>query len=210
MNLVNKNSVPSDLELVTRYQEVGDEDAFFVLSERYKKFARNEALKYYLKYGRSHGFIFDDIYAITFSALMDAAKTFDPIKSDNFYTYWRTIADNHAINYIRNNSYEGGAKMFKGTISLDDNAYDNGDILYSELIGKTDNHNSDDEESEITVSVIRELYVSFSPIEKVFLLLKMSGYTFAQISKEINVEVKYLYSVKRKLSRKVRIKLTHK
>ncbi len=208
--MIKKTEASYDLDLVHKYQR-GDEDAFFLLSEKYKKFARNEALKYYLKYGKSHGFIFDDIYSITFASLMDAAKSFDESKSDNFYSYWKTIADNHAINYIRNNSYEGGAKMFKGVFSLDDSAYDNGDIQYSELIGTIiDNYNHLDEENELAVYTIRELYVSFSPIEKVFLLLKMSGYTFQQISDEIGVSVKYLYSVKRKLSRKVRIKLTHR
>ena len=132
-------------------EEMSDEDLIFLIKSgsklaermiyrRYSEYARNQAKKYYYSFKNS-GISMDEFYAVAFSKVHDALMRIDEITT-NFYIYWKTMAKHAIYDYVRENSYELGAKSFAG-LSLDRVCYDDNDIVtFNDIVGESEEKNS--------------------------------------------------------------------
>ena len=128
-------------------EEMSDEDLIFliksgskqaerVIYRRYGEYARHQARNYYYSFSKS-GISEDEFYAVAFSKVHDALQRYEDITS-NFYIYWKTMVKNAVYDYVKDNSYEVGARSFAG-LSLDGSCYDdNESMMFSDLVGENE------------------------------------------------------------------------
>ena len=132
---------------------MSDEDLIFLINSgsklaemaiyrRYGEYARHQANNYYFHFRKS-GISVDEFYAVAFSKVHDALLKQNEITS-NFYIYWKTMVKNAIFDYVRDNSYESGARSFAG-LSLDGACYDDNEVItFNDIVGEEDNNSLQD------------------------------------------------------------------
>ena len=132
-------------------EQMSDEDLIFLMKSgselaekamyrRYNEYSRHEAKTYFNSF-KDSGITIDEFFAVAFSKVHEAIKKYETINVC-FYVFWKQIAKNAIYDYIRENSYQLGAKAF-GTLSLDDNCYDDNDVLlFSDVLGENETRNT--------------------------------------------------------------------
>ena len=128
---------------------MSDEDLIFLINSgsklaemtiyrRYSEYARHQANNYYFLFRKS-GISVDEFYAVAFSKVHDALLKQEGITS-NFYIYWKTMAKNAIYDYVRDNSYESGAKSFAG-LSLDGTCYEDNEVItFNDIVGEKEDN----------------------------------------------------------------------
>lgn len=161
--------------LITR----GNYEAFLELKKRYHKHSLvlvNDLLTQYINTGISK----KDLTSVCDGHFAYVVRNYLTGRS-SFYSYWKEITSQSAMDYLIDNSYGGEASIFNGSISLNqqgENSHDFDDILSEKDIDKNERRKI----FEIKAILARN-DASFTTSEKAVLNLLLTGITFKEIEK---------------------------
>ena len=169
-------------------EQMSDEDLIFLIRsgskvaevsfyKRYSEYSRHAARTYHSYFERS-GISEDEFYAVAFSKTHEVLSKYDNIDKC-FYVYWRAIVKNSVYDYVRDNSYQSGARIYAG-ISLDDTRYENNETLsFNDIIGENERI---DRIHEFLKEYLENDHTEFTKEEKMIIdLLFFKGYTRMEI-----------------------------
>ena len=169
-------------------EQMSDEDLIFLIRsgskaaeasfyKRYSNYSRHAA-KVYVSYFEKSGISEDEFYALAFSKVHEALARYESIEK-HFYIYWKTVVKNAVYDYIRDNSYQFGAKALAG-ISFDDLCYENNDTLsFYDVIGENDRLN---QLGEFVKEYLKRDDIDLSEDEKLVAdLLFLKGYSRSEL-----------------------------
>ena len=156
----------------------GNHEAFNKLRRRYRRHFVNLCSDYVYQY-KDSGIEQSEFLAVCEATFPIVVLKYNPSLS-SFYTFWRETTSQELLNYVIENSYDGGASMFKGIISFEQE-YDER-YCYSEYLGEMD----DDKKMKKKIFEIKELinkrYAAFfTSQEKNLLNLILEGYTIKEL-----------------------------
>ena len=173
----------NDFELVALAQ-TKNEDAINLLYQKYKPLIVSKS-KNYITMASHHGIDINDIMQEGFIGLEEAITNFSQDKEANFYTFAMLCIDRQIINYIRKMK-KGNANTLNEAVTIDEGMekmISDGTNIEDMLIGR---------DSDISLTIlVREQLTDF---EKKVLDLKLKDYTFEEIAKELNKDIKSIYN----------------
>ena len=172
-----------------------------LLLTRYKTYCWALAHEFIKQYSAS-GIEAEELMLVSLNAFYVAIKTFSE-GHNNFYPYWKRIAENDVNRYIRENSYQYGAKGFVG-ISLD-STYDGVHELHDTIsTDEEDPKKSLNSLSRILEDILADKNNGFSLEEKEIINNYLLGYDLKEISKLMGLKQARVYYVYQKLINKIR------
>ncbi len=173
----------NDYELV-HLAQLNNEDAINVLYQKYRPLIIKKSQDYILTV-TNQGIDINDIMQEGFIGFNQAIKNFSQDKEANFYTFAMLCVDREIINYIR--------RLKKGNLQTLNEA-----VVIDESIEKmiSDGTNIEDmligHDSDVSLAImVREQLTDF---EKQVLDLRLKDYTFEEIAKELNKDMKSIYN----------------
>jgi len=168
----------TDTELAVLIRKSNDNSATNELVKRYKLQTKKMVCSLLmLNYGS--GISYDELEAVGLQSIFTVVTAIKS-NSTSFLSYWKVVARREMINYIDQNSYHVGAKLFSG-VSLNDSSPLEDGLSNSEIYGK-----KDDEKEKIfkkEILSILETNKKFTKTEKKIITLFLENYTFKEISK---------------------------
>ena len=173
----------NDYELVHLAQSK-NEDAINLLYQKYKPIIIKKSQDYILM-ATHHGIDINDIMQEGFIGFDEAIKSFSQDKEANFYTFAMLCVDRQIINYLRKIK-KGKDRTLNDAIMIDDSIekmISDGTNIEDMLIGH-------DNEVSLTIQVREQL----TDFEKKVLDLKLRDYTFEEIAKELDKDMKSIYN----------------
>ena len=183
----------SDFELVYLAQE-GNEDAINELYQRYKSIIVKKS-KTAIMYATHHGIDINDIMQEAYIGFDEAIKGFSQDEKASFYTFALLCIDRKITNYLRKTTGSKG-KILNEAVTIDDTLEkvlgDEFNIEYT-LMDK-------DSGSEL-INKIRSLLTEF---ERNVFDLKLKEYSFNEIAKILNKDVKSIYNTFQRIKVKIR------
>ena len=183
----------NDYELVFLAQE-GNEDAINLLYQKYKPIIVKKS-KNAIMFATHHGIDINDIMQECYIALEESIRNFSQDETASFYTFALLCIDRKITNYLRKTTSSKG-KALNEAITIDDTLEkvigDNTNIE-SNLMGK-------DSDNELT-EIIRRMLTEFE--RKVF-DLKIKDYSFEEIAKILNKDVKSIYNTFQRIKNKIK------
>ena len=183
----------NDFELVYLAQE-GNEDAINELYQKYKPIIVKKS-KNAIMYATHHGIDINDIMQEAYIGLDEAIKNFSQNEKASFYTFAILCIDRKITNYLRKTTGSKG-KILNEAVTIDDTLEkvlsDEFSIEYN-LIDK-------DNDSKL-INNIRNMLTEF---ERRVFDLKLKEYSFDEIAKLLNKDVKSIYNTFQRI--KVKIK----
>ena len=188
----------NDYELVFLAQD-GNEDAINIIYQKYKpiivKKSRNAIVLV-----SHHGIDINDIMQEGFIGLDEAIRNFSQNTDATFYTFAMLCVDRQIANYVKKVN-SGKDKILNEAVTINETlekTMSDGTNLENYFIGKDSN-----KEKAIE---IRKLLTEF---EKKVFDLRLKGYSFEEISKELNRDTKSIYNtfwrIKDKFRRNIKI-----
>ena len=182
----------NDFEIVFLAQD-GNEDAINTLYQKYKPIIVKKS-KNAIMYATHHGIDINDIMQ-AYIGFDEAIKNFSQDENATFYTFAVLCIDRKIANYLRKTTGSKG-KILNEAITIDDALEkvlgDEFDIEYS-LISK-------DSDTKLIIK-IRKMLTDFE--RKVF-DLKIKDYSFEEIAKILNKDVKSIYNTFQRIKSKIR------
>ena len=206
MNVIKINI--SDATLIKMISK-GDRTAYNIFLSKYRFFSLGLARKIVSNYPKNSGFTVEDIFAVTFHSVIVSLKNFNPNKGAHFYSYWERIASLKAYKFINDNSYLGKARMFSGSVSLDELVSDSSNTAYKDIFtlsSEEDNHSKVIDLKETEKTII-ETYNAFSEIDKKIMKCLIFDKKPKEIQKELNLEQEEVYKRVRKIKRHLQKKM---
>ncbi len=182
-----------DYELVYLAQD-GNEDAINYLYQKYKPIIVKKS-KNAIVYANHHGIDINDIMQEGFIGFDEAIKSFSQDETATFYTFAMLCVERKIANYIRKTT-GGRGRILNDAVAIDDtleNVLDDGTNIEDNIIGK-------DNSTELTL-MIREILTDFE--RKVF-DLKIKDYTFEEIARLLNKDVKSIYNTFQRIRLKIK------
>ncbi len=179
----------------------GNEDAYFILIERYRPYAWKIAHEYAFSNCNS-GITVEEFMDVAFTSIDFAVKKFDQ-NGEVFFPYWKKTAKNEILKFIERNSYINGGKEFNG-LSLD-GKFEN-DVLVSDIVGKDDSsfdektvndeffkliHNKESGLNKQEIRVAHYLLKGYSVKE----ISRLTGYGQSKVYYLVNSVKKTLYDI---------------
>ena len=183
----------NDYELVFLAQE-GNEDAINLIYQKYKpiivKKSRNSIV-----FATHHGIDINDIMQEGFIGLDEAIKDFSQDTDATFYTFAMLCIDRQILNYLRKMT-GGRDRTLNEAISINESlekTIDDGTNIELSLMGRDNDINMAKE--------IRNLLTDF---ERQVFDLRIKGYTFEEIAKELNKDMKSIYNTFQRIRIKIK------
>ena len=173
----------NDYELVLMAQE-GNEDATNIIYKKYTPLIIKKS-KDAIKHARHHGIDINDIIQESYIALDEAIKNFRQDGDATFYTFSMLCVERRITNFIKK-SMNNRSKILNEAISLDDEYGKNiGDKIDIEnnFVTKADDYDRLD-----------KLRRDLTSLEWTVLKLRTKGYSFEEISKILNKDLKSIYN----------------
>jgi len=174
----------NDYELVSLAQEENNEDAINLIYQKYKpiiiKKSRNAIM-----FVTHHGIEINDIMQEGFIALDEAIKNFSQDDSASFYTFANLCIDRKIFNYIRRAN--GGKDRILNEAVMIDDVLDKVLADSSDLEGSLISRDVED-------SLIDEIRDTLTDFEREVFDLKVSGYSFEEIAKALDKDLKSIYN----------------
>ena len=172
-----------DYELVYLAQD-GNEDAINIIYEKYKPIIVKKS-KNAIVFVTHHGIEINDIMQEGYIGLEEAIRNFSQDNDATFYTFANLCIDRQILNFLR--KINGNKdRILNEAIMLDDSLEktlkDNYDIEEN-LLGR-------DKNDQIT----KKIRDSLTEFEKKVFDLRIKGYSFDEISKELNKDLKSIYN----------------
>ena len=185
--------VSNDYELV-HLAQMGNEDAVNMLYQKYKPLIIKKSENYILK-ATHHGIDISDIIQEAFIGFDQAIKNFSQDKEANFYTFSMICVEREIINYIRRLK-KGNANTLNEAVTIDENmerVISDGTNIEEMFV---------DHDSDVSLTkIVREQLTDF---ERQVLDLKLKDYTFEEIAKELNKDMKSIYNTFQRIKTKFR------
>lgn len=172
-----------DYELVYLAQD-GNEDAINIIYEKYKPIIVKKS-KNAIVFVTHHGIEINDIMQEGYIGLEEAIRNFSQDNDATFYTFANLCIDRQILNFLR--KINGNKdRILNEAIMLDDSLEktlkDNYDIEEN-LLGR-------DKNDQIT----KKIRDSLTEFEKKVFDLRIKGYSFDEISKNLNKDLKSIYN----------------
>lgn len=196
----------TDQQLIYNYQNNIDDDSFGILVKRYSKYAKSLAKKY-VAINVDSGLSFDDIYAVSLSAVYIAVSNFALVGDNTFYPYWYKIANNEIVRYIQDNSYAYRGKSFKGDVSLDEIKESR---LLSDVIGIEDREMEKKRAHDELINVLNNPSNHLTTNEKQIMHLLIEGYTLTEIVVKYKIPSSVVYDRYHRALKKIKKSLNRK
>lgn len=196
----------TDQQLIYNYQNNIDDDSFGILVKRYSKYAKSLAKKY-VAINVDSGLSFDDIYAVSLSAVYIAVSNFVLVGDNTFYPYWYKIANNEIVRYIQDNSYAYRGKSFKGDVSLDEIKESR---LLSDVIGIEDREMEKKRAHDELINVLNNPSNHLTGNEKQIMHLLIEGYTLTEIVVKYKIPSSVVYDRYHRALKKIKKSLNRK
>ena len=188
----------NDYELVYLAQE-GNEEAINLIYQKYKPIIVKKS-KNAILYATHHGIDINDIMQEGYIGLDEAIHNFFQDGDASFYTFAMICIDRKIVNYLKR-ATGSKDKTLNDAVSIDDSL--------ERVIGNKTNIESlmvDREEEKLIIEKFRLVLTNFE--RDVFDLL-IIGYTFEEIGKYLNRDVKSIYNtfhrIKNKFKKNIKI-----
>ena len=188
----------NDYELVFLAQE-GNEDAINIIYQKYKPIVVKKS-KNAIVFASHHGVEINDIMQEGFIGLEEAIRNFSQDTDATFYTFATLCIDRQIASYLRKMT-SGKDRILNEAVTINDSLEktmrDDMDIERY-FIGKDNN-------KEIAI-IIREKLTDF---EKKAFDLRVKGYSFEEIAKALNKDMKAIYNtffrIREKIKKNIKI-----
>lgn len=194
----------SDEQLIAFFVS-GNTQAWHLFFEIYRLHAlklASEAEKTY----RGSGIGFDEYYSIAIENIQVALNKYQ-LYSCTFYPYWKSIANKAISFYVKENSLSSKENAILRTFSLDEEAYEEGEIKYEELFGINDSYISEGlTNKEIFTHIFSKLEL-LDVKERQFLFLLIDEYDIKSIEIIMNLKPGEYYRIRNKLKKKLDLEL---
>ena len=171
--------------LVTR----GNHEAFIEFKKRYHRHAHalcSELLNQYY----NTGVALKELVSICDGYLPSIIKRYVSGLS-SFYGFWKESVQHVAIEYLYNNSYEGQASFFNGSLSL--NQERDARYCYDDVLAENDTSPNLDKLIAEVKTILDKHSRDFSHTEKTLINLSLSGYTIKDFEETGLYKKSYLY-----------------
>ena len=188
----------NDYELVFLAQE-GNEDAINLIYQKYKPIVVKKS-KNAILFASHHGIDINDIMQEAFIGLDEAIKNFSQDTKATFYTFATLCIDRQILNYLRKIT-SGKDRVLNEAVSINEyleKTVDDGTDIESYMLLK-------DSDNQITNN-IRKMLTDF---EKNAFDMRLQGYSFEEIAKALNKDIKSIYNtfwrIKEKIKKNIKI-----
>ena len=183
----------NDYETVFLAQD-GNEDAINLLYHKYKPMIVKKS-KNAIVFATHHGIDIHDIMQEGFIGLDEAIRNFSQDTDATFYTFATLCIDRQILNYMRKMT-GGRDRALNEAITINDSiekTVDDGTDIEASLMGRdTDIHMAKE---------IRELLTDF---EKKVFDMRLNDYTFEEIAKALNKDMKSIYNTFQRIRLKIK------
>lgn len=190
----------SDFDLILKIKS-GDSIAEKSFYQRYSIYSYKVASDYY-KMNHASGITFKEFYSVALASIFLALKDFD-LNRNKFYPYWLSISKKQIMNYIRENSYLFGGRMFSG-ISLNDLVNENSNTKLEETVTdlslcEDDNRNF----SDVKKSLIENFNADFTDEEFLIMEKLYIGKTNQEIANDLGCTIDHIYYLRKSIKEKL-------
>lgn len=179
----------NDYELVSLAKE-GNEEANYLLYQKYKPIVVSKSKDAILS-ANHHGIEINDIMQEGFIGLDEAIKCFNEGDNTTFYTFATLCINRKIINYLRKCT-RGKNKILNEAISID------------ESVEKNFKDDFDVETNFISKDMMNDIVEILTDFEYNVLKLKLEGYSYDEISKYLNKNIKAIYNTFQRIKEKVK------
>ena len=155
----------------------GNHEAFNQLHKRYHQHAVTLAKDLASQYSET-GITYTELVSTCEDRFSFVLKKFNPGLA-SFYTFWKSIVLPYLMEYIVENSYDGGAFMFKGFISFDQRNEEMKE--FSDFIGERGDERALKRKIFEIRHVLHKYDLFFTYQEKALLNLVLDGYSLAEL-----------------------------
>ena len=155
----------------------GNHEAFVKLKRRYH-YHSIKLCREILSHFEDAGVTINELMSVCVDTFVFIVSSYNPQLS-SFYSYWKKVTTNEILDYLKHNSYEFDAAVFKGYISIDQEFEDSHD--YSNVLSEKDENFSRKEtifEIKLIISNNREL---FTEKERALLNLVLEGFSIGEL-----------------------------
>ena len=183
----------NDYELVFLAQH-RNEEAIYMLYNKYKPIIVKKS-QYAINYADHHGIDINDIMQEAFIGLDEAIKNFSQDNKASFYTFASVCINRQILNYIKKVNREKD-KTLNDAVTIDDSlerVISDGTDIESSLLGE--------DYANALTNNIRKLLTNF---EKNVFDLKIKNYSFSEIAKLLNKDVKSIYNTFQRIKYKIK------
>ncbi len=185
----------NDYELVAFAQE-GNEDAINIIYEKYKPIVIKKS-KNAIMYADHHGIEINDIMQEGFIGLDEAIKSFSQNDTASFYTFASICIDRKIVNYLRKVT-QSKNKILNEAITIDE--------IIERVVSDSNNVEFDFISRVEHKDLIRKISKELTVFERKVFNLKIEGYSFEEIAKTLNKDVKSIYNTFHRIKTKIKKK----
>ena len=156
----------------------GNHDALIELRKRFHKHSRHLVNQLLIQYPNT-GITKKELLAVCDSHFPFVVLKYNPLVQSSFLTFWRESTKNCAMDYLIENSYNGGAFGFRGVISFDEANEDS--LCYGELIAERDDEKITKRQIFEVKTQLYKYKAFFTDQEFSIVNLILSGYSFSDL-----------------------------
>lgn len=157
----------------------GNHDAYQLLVRRYQNYNKKLSYEILEKYPGT-GISFDEIMVVCANHFNYVVRKYNP-ELCSFYSFWKGVMTKEIMDYIIKNSYNAGAKSFRGSLILDDENDER--IAIGEVLKEEDEDSSIKEKIKIVMKALKENKETFKNKEFSILYLLLLGYEISDLEK---------------------------
>lgn len=155
----------------------GNHEAYEKLKKRYHYHAINLCKDILKQYDES-GVTPIDLVAVCDSCFRSIVEKYD-VELSSFFSFWKQSASHQILRYLADNSYNGDASNFKGSISIDQELENN--HSFSDLLCEIDDGKLKRKKIADVRRIISKNLRSFTQQESAMLNLVLDGYSIADL-----------------------------
>ena len=170
----------NDYELICLARE-GNEDAINIIYQKYKPIIVTKS-KDSIVLASHHGIEISDIMQEGYIGLDEAIKSFSESDNTSFYTFATLCINRQIINYLRK-------------LNCTKDKILNDAVVIDETLEKSIKDNFDTEFSFISTEIMDDIEKILTDFEKKVFKLKSVGYSFEEIAKTLDRDVKSIYNI---------------
>lgn len=158
----------------------GNHDAFIELGKRYHKHSSHLVKDLLIKYPDT-GVTRKELILVCDNHFPFVISKYNPLRGASLLTFWKESTEKVAMDYLYENSYQGGAYSFRGVISFDEE----NDLAmnYSELLAEKDDAKRNKRRIFEIKTIIYRHKNEFTKQEFILLNLALSGFTYVDFER---------------------------
>lgn len=179
----------NDYELICLARE-GNEDAINIIYQKYKPIIVTKS-KDSIVLASHHGIEISDIMQEGYIGLDEAIKSFSECDNTSFYTFATLCINRQIINYLRK-------------LNCTKDKILNDAVVIDETLEKSIKDNFDTEFSFISTEIMDDIEKILTDFEKKVFKLKSVGYSFEEIAKTLDRDVKSIYNTYHRVKGKIK------